>query len=490
MAVQHSGAVGGCSGTGGREAHAASLRPDASPPARLVPLLALACGSSVATVYFAQPLLVTLGERFALGSGLLGAIVTVTQLGYAVGLLTLVPLGDLLDHRRLVTGQLGLLALALLAAGLAPGVAALLGALAVVGLLAVVAQTMVAAAAALTPPARRGRAVGTVTGGIVTGILLARAAAGALADLAGWRAVYLAAAGIIAVFALLLHRVLPQVRPGHPRVRSGLPQVRSGLPQVRPGHPRIRPGLRWLRPGRLRRGLAPGAPSAGVRETSYGRLVASTVTLFARHPLLRIRGALALLVFAAFSTLWSGMAQPLSDPPWSLSHTAIGAFGLAGAAGAVAAGVAGRWNDRGFAQRTTGVGLALLALSWLPIALTRQSLWALAIGAVLLDFAVQAVHVTNQTLIHAVRPDAGSRIIGGYMVFYSAGSSLGALGSSLAYATAGWPAVTALGALFSLAALILWATTRRTGMSGVGSAGTGAGASADAGASTGTRADR
>ncbi|MBL1093179.1 MULTISPECIES: MFS transporter [Streptomyces] len=420
MAIQCSGAVGECSGTGGHEAHFTASAPDPSPPARLVPLLALACGSSVATVYFAQPLLVTLGERFALGSGLLGAIVTVTQLGYAAGLLTLVPLGDLLDHRRLVTGQLGLLSLALLAAGLAPGVAALLGALAVVGLLAVVAQTMVAAAATLTPPARRGRAVGTVTGGIVTGILLARAAAGVLADLAGWRAVYLVSAGVTAVLALLLRHVLPS-----------------------------------------------GSPSIGVREESYGRLVASTVTLFVRHPLLRIRGALALLVFASFSTLWSGVAQPLSAPPWSLSHTAIGAFGLAGAAGAVAAGVAGRWNDRGLAQRTTGIGLTLLALSWLPIALTRQSLWALAIGAVLLDFAVQAVHVTNQTLIHAVQPDAGSRIIGGYMVFYSAGSSLGALGSSLAYATAGWPAVTALGTSFSLAALLLWATTRRMSLASV-----------------------
>ncbi|MGI5473092.1 MFS transporter [Streptomyces sp. CA-132043] len=409
--------------------------PDASPsPARLVPLLALACGSSVATVYFAQPLLVTLGERFGLGSGQLGAIVTVTQLGYAAGLLTLVPLGDLLGHRRLITGQLGLLALALLAAGLAPGVAALLGALAMVGLLAVVAQTMVAAAAALTPRARRGRAVGTVTGGIVTGILLARAAAGILADLAGWRAVYLASACVTAVLAVLLLRVLP----------AGAPSASTPSASA----------------------LSAGASTPAVGKTSYLRLVASTVALFVRHPLLRIRGALALLVFAAFSTLWSGMAQPLSEPPWSLSHTAIGAFGLAGVAGAIAAGVAGRWNDQGFAHRTTGVGLAVLALSWLPIALTRHSLWALAIGAVLLDFAVQAVHVTNQTLIHAVRPDAGSRIIGGYMVFYSAGSSLGALGSSLAYAAAGWPAVTALGMSFSLAALLLWATTHRTGLSG------------------------
>ncbi len=187
---------------------------------------------------------------------------------------------------------------------------------------------MVAAAAALTPPARRGRAVGTVTGGIVTGILLARAAAGALADLAGWRAVYLVAAGVILVLTVLVRRALPA-----------------------------------------------GAPAVDAREMSYGRLVASTVTLFARQPLLRVRGTLALLVFAAFSTLWSGMAQPLSGPPWSLSRTAIGAFGLAGAAGAVAATVAGRWNDRGLARRTTGVGLAVLALSWLPIGLTGRSLW-------------------------------------------------------------------------------------------------------------------
>ncbi|MGW1607717.1 hypothetical protein ACWCQV_43765, partial [Streptomyces eurythermus] len=114
----------------------------------------------------------------------------------------------------------------------------------------------------------------------------------------------------------------------------------------------------------------------------------------------------------------------------------------------------------GLAQRTTGTALVLLALSWLPLAFTRQSLWALAAGTVLLDFAVQAVHVTNQTLIHAVRPDAGSRIIGGYMIFYSAGSALGATGSSLAYATAGWTGVSALGAAFSCAALLLWATTR------------------------------
>ncbi|WP_420903279.1 MFS transporter [Streptomyces boncukensis] len=380
-------------------------------PARVVWLIAFACGSAVANVYFAQPLLVTMGEELALGSGLLGVIVTVTQVGYGLGLFLLVPLGDLVGRRRLIGLQLALLAAALLGVAAAPGAAVLLAALAVVGLLAVVAQTMVAAAAALAAPERRGRVVGTVTSGVVIGILLARSAAGALADLAGWRAVYLCSALVTAALALALHRALP-------------------------------------------------AEAARTRGMPYGKLLASTWTLFAAHRLLRVRGALALLVFAAFSTLWSSVVQPLSGPPWSLSHTAIGAFGLVGAAGAVAAGLAGRWNDRGLAQRTTALGLGTLALSWLPLALTGRSLWALAVGAVLLDFAVQAVHVTNQTLIHAVAPEAGSRIIGGYMVCYSAGSALGALGSSLLYAAAGWAGVCVLGAAFSCAALLLWAADR------------------------------
>ncbi|SEC91011.1 hypothetical protein SAMN04490356_6025 [Streptomyces melanosporofaciens] len=249
---------------------------------------------------------------------------------------------------------------------------------------------------------------------MITGILLARTVAGVVADLAGWRAVYLFSAVVTATLAVLLRLALPTDRP----------------PTV---------------------------------TMSYRRLLASTVALFARHPLLRVRGMLALLVFAAFSTLWSSVVQPLSGPPWSLTHTAIGAFGLAGAAGAAAAGAAGRWNDRGLAQRTTGTALVLLTVSWLPLAFTRQSLWALAVGAILLDFAVQAVHVTNQSLVYAAQPDAGSRIIGGYMVFYSAGSALGAIGSSAAYAAAGWTAVSALGAAFSGAALLLWATTRRLG---------------------------
>ncbi|MFD7897452.1 MFS transporter [Streptomyces sp. NPDC059743] len=387
-------------------------------------LFAVACGSAVANVYFAQPLLVTLGHDFAMSPATLGAVITLTQVGYGLGLFFLVPLGDLADRRRLVAAQLLLLAAALTLVGTATTGAVLLVGMAVVGLLAVVTQTLVAFAASLAPAARRGRVVGLVTSGVVTGILLARTVSGLLADLAGWRSVYLTSAALTCVLALTLHRVLPS---------------RTSAPPVN-----ISPA---------------SAPPAAL---GYRRLLRSTVTLFARERLLRIRALLALLIFAAFSTLWSCIALPLSEPPLSLSDSAIGAFGLAGAAGALAATAAGRLNDRGLSRWTTGVGLALLAVSWVPLALTRHSLWALAVGVIVLDLAVQAVHVTNQSLIHALAPDAGSRLFGGYMIFYSVGSATGAIASTALYAAAGWGAVCVLGASFSCLALLLWAVTERS----------------------------
>ncbi|MEV0279061.1 MFS transporter [Streptomyces sp. NPDC050610] len=385
-------------------------------PRGLVALFAVACGAAVANVYFSQPLLVTMGHDLAMSPALVGGVVTLTQVGYGLGLFFLVPLGDVADRRRLIVAQLLLLVVALIVVAAAPTAAALLAGMAAMGLLAVVTQTLAAFAASLAPPAGRGRVVGLVTSGVVTGILLARTASGLLADLAGWRSVYLASASLTALLALVLHRVLPR--------HSG------------------------------------ASPTTALR---YGQLLRSTVTLFARERLLRLRALFGLLIFAAFSTLWSSVALPLSEPPYSLSHSAIGALGLIGVAGALAATAAGRLNDRGLSGRTTGIALALLTAAWLPLAFTRTSLWALIVGVVLLDLAVQAVHVTNQTLIYALHPVAGSRLIGGYMVFYSIGSATGAIAATSLYAAAGWGAVCALGAAFSCAGLALWAFTRRGG---------------------------
>lgn len=378
----------------------------------VVTLFAVACGASVANVYFSQPLLVTIGHDLAMSPALVGSVVTLTHVGYGLGLFFLVPLGDVADRRRLVVAQLLLLVGALTVVAAAPTAAILLMGMAATGLLAVVTQTLVAFAASLAPAARRGRLVGVVTSGVVIGILLARTASGLMADLAGWRSVYAASASLTALLALTLYRVLPHHGGGQ------------------------RTNLR------------------------YGQLLRSTLTLFARERQLRLRALFGLLVFAAFSTLWSSVALPLSEAPYFLSHSAIGALGLIGAAGALAATMAGRLNDRGLSRRTTGIALALLALSWVPLAFTRGSLWALVVGVVLLDLAVQAVHVTNQTLIYALHPEAGSRLIGGYMVFYSLGSAIGAIAATSLYTAAGWGAVCALGAAFSCAGLGLWAFSR------------------------------
>ncbi|MEX3773063.1 MFS transporter [Pseudomonas sp. MYb118] len=376
-------------------------------------LFSMTCALAVANVYFAQPLLDTMAQDLKVEPSRIGMVVTATQVGYALGLLFIVPLGDLLDRKRLVLMQVLLSAVALTLVGSATQWLLLLAAMIAVGLLAVVVQVLVAYAAVLATPAQRGQAVGTVTSGIVLGILMARFTSGLIADLAGWRAVYFVSSGLMLVLAVVLYNRTPN---------AAIPQGKH----------------------------------------SYPSLIRSLFMLFLSEQTLRIRGLFALFIFAAFSVLWTAMVLPLSAPPLSLSHTAIGLFGLAGIAGALAARRSGRWADQGYGQRVTGLSLALLTLSWLPIAFAETSLLALIVGVILLDFAVQAVHVTNQSLIFAARPDAQSRMVGAYMCCYSVGSTLGAAAATQAYAMWGWPAVSLLGALISASALGLWCFTSST----------------------------
>lgn len=375
-------------------------------------LLAAACALAVATVYCAQPLLESMAQSLGVPSRQVGWVVGATQAGYALGLLLIVPLGDLLDRKRLILAQLLLSALALVAVGLAQHWAALLAAMGMVGLMAVVVQLMVAQAATLATPAQQGQAVGTVTSGIVVGILLARLVAGVVADLAGWRGVYFAAAGLALLMVVLLGWRMPAARP------------------------------------------------LGQRQ-QYRALLRSMAVLLRDDRLLRQRGVFALLIFAAFSVLWSSMVLPLSA--LQLTHTQIGLFGLAGVAGALAASRAGRLADRGLGQRTTGLALGLLTLSWLPSLFVGQSLLALVAGVVMLDLAVQAVHVTNQSLLLAGRAEMASRLIGAYMCCYSVGSGAGAVTASWVYGAWGWDAVCGLGAGVSALAWGYWWWLQRQG---------------------------
>jgi len=376
----------------------------------IVLLFAVACGFSVANIYYAQPLLDAMAHDFGIAPAAIGLVVTLTQIGYAVGLILIVPLGDLMDPRRLIVGQTVLSAIALVVVGTASSATVLLAGMVLVGLLAVAVQVLVAFAATLARPAERGRTIGTVTSGVVSGLLLARFASGTLADIGGWRSVYLTSAFLMLVMAVLLARVLP-------------------------------------------------TQQKAASKSSYAALLRSTIALFVEEPILRERAVFAMLVFASVNTFWSSIVLPLAAPPFSLSHASIGLFGIAGIAGALAARNAGRLADLGWANRTTGLSLLLMLASWVPIACLHTSLWLVAAGVIMIDLAVQAVHVTNQSLIIARRPEAASRLVGGYMVFYSLGSALGAIASTLAYAMAGWIGVCILGAAISAAALLFWVMT-------------------------------
>ncbi|MGC5702026.1 MFS transporter [Pseudomonas sp. NFXW11] len=374
---------------------------------KVVLLFALACGLAVGNVYYAQPLLDAMASTFNLAPATVGIVITLTQVGYGLGLLLLVPLGDLLNRRRLIVTQSLLSVLALLLVAFSPSSAWLLLGMACTGLLAVVTQVLVAYAANLAPMAERGRVVGMVTSGVVLGILLARTVAGTMADLAGWRSVYLLSAALTLLVALALWRVLPSVEQ----------------------------------------------PPAKQR---YGQLLGSLWQLFKEEKVLRDRAVLAMLIFAAGTVLWTPLVLPLSAPPLSLSHTQIGLFGLAGAAGALGAARAGHLADRGLAQWTSGLALALMLLSWLPIAFTQSSLLALLLGVITFDLGLQAVHVTSQSLIYSVRPEAQSRLAAGYMLFYSVGSASGSIAATATYAWAGWTGVCLLGAAINGVALGYW----------------------------------
>lgn len=395
-----------CTGHGIQTASA----PDAMLTAGITTLFSLTCALAVANVYSAQPLLDSMAVSLKVAPGMIGGVITATQLGYAIGLLFQVPLGDWLNRKYVAMTQLLLSAAALVVAGLSPNIATLLGAMLIVGLMAVVVQLMVAWVAT---PQKRGQAVGTLTSGIVSGILLSRFISGAIADIAGWRAVYLTAACMMLLMAGVVWKVMP-----------------SPSKQSQP------------------------------QKSTYLSLLKSVFQLYITEPQLRKRGILALLIFAAFSMLWTTMVMPLTA--LSLSHTQAGMFGLAGIAGVLAASRAGKWADQGWAQRTTGLALALLALSWLPIAYVETSLLWLLVGVIALDFAVQAVHVSNQSLIIAARPAAASRLVGAYMCFYSLGSAAGAIVATQLYSHWGWQAVCLAGAAVSACAFLVWSGSRRS----------------------------
>ncbi|EHR61446.1 MFS transporter [Saccharomonospora cyanea] len=373
-------------------------------------LLATICSVAVAAIYVAQPLLTQVGHELGVPEADLGWIVAAGQGGYLIGLAFLVPLGDMLDRRKLIVGHLLLAAVGMVLAAAATQLWLLLAGIAVAGLFAVVVQITVAFASDLSTATDRGRTLGAVTSGVIIGILGARVFAGSLAALWGWRSVYAALAVLVSALTLLVLKSLPTDR------RSV--------------------------------------------HATYGEVLASLGRLF-RERLFVSRGLIAFFLFASFGTLWSGLALPLAAEPWHLNTAQIGLFGIAGLAGALGAARAGRWADAGRADLVTGGALVLLAVSWSASGQATWSLWLVIVGVVVLDFAVQAAHVGNQHLLTTVYSHRTSSVIGGYMLFYSLGSALGASATTTVYSAAGWTGAAFLGAAFALCGFLVWVVSQR-----------------------------
>jgi predicted MFS family arabinose efflux permease len=382
--------------------------PEPGISAALTFALAVACGAIAANLYFAQPLVALIGPAVGLHQEAASLVVTLTQIGYGCGLVLLVPLGDILENRRLVTVTLCATAAALLLAALAPSALPFLAAALLIGITSVAAQMLLPIAAHLAPDASRGRVVGNVMSGLLTGILLARPIASLIADSFGWRVVFGASAVLMLIIAAAMSALLPRRQP-----------------------------------------------TAGF---TYGALLRSLWTLVLETPILRRRAGYQAALFAGFSLFWTAAPLMLASPTFGFTQRGIALFALAGAIGTVVAPIAGRVADRGWGRPASGLAMAAVAAAFLLARLgAGGSLVALVAAAILLDAGVQGNMVLGQREIYALGAGARSRLNGLYIATAFAGGAVGSAITSLTFARGGWLAITWVGFGFGAAALLLFA---------------------------------
>jgi len=387
-----------------------AARPEADISNGMVLLLASACGLIVANLYYAQTLVGPISAATGLSAQAAGLIVTLTQIGYTLGLLFIVPLGDLLENRRLVFGALLLTAAALMVAACSRSAPVFLTAALGIGLGAVAAQILVPFAAHLSKEATRGQTVGKVVSGLLLGIMLARPAASLLADHTSWHVVFGGASLLIVALAFLLRRQLPLRHP--------------------------------------------------VSQLSYPQLIASLWQLFMTTPVLRRRAAYHAGLFGAFSLFWTVIPLELAGPQFHLSQTGIAIFALVGMAGAIASPLAGRLADAGHTLGATAVALALGVLGFaLPMVAPQARNLALAVlvfASIILDMGVAANLVLGQRAIFTLGAEVRSRLNGLYFALFFAGGAFGSALGGWTFANFGWSAALLAGAALPAAALAYW----------------------------------
>ncbi|AMV39740.1 Inner membrane transport protein YnfM [Planctomyces sp. SH-PL62] len=388
--------------------------------------MAIGSGLSVANLYYSQPLLERIADDFSVSASRMGIVSTVTQVGYGLGMLALAPLGDLLERRKLIVALLGATALTLAAVAASPSFAWLAAASFAMGAATVTPQIIIPFAAAIAEPHERGKVVGTVMSGLLIGILLARTASGFLGSHLGWRAVFWLAAALMVGLMGVMAKAMPRSTPT----------------------------------------LAGG---------SYGSLMRSLGGLVRDLPALRSSALFGGLAFASFSVFWTVLAFHLAGPPFGYGSDVVGLFGLVGAAGALAAPLVGSFADRRGSRWSIGSGLLLMLSAYVILGVFGGSLTGLVVGVLLLDVGTQCNHISNQTRIYGLMPEARSRLNTVYMVAFFFGGALGSAAGAAAWPRYGWPGACAVGAVFVVAALGVFLATRWDRPTFVGGVGDGSG---------------
>ena len=378
-------------------------------PRWMVFLFACACGIVVANLYYAQPLIALISPEIGLSESAASLIVTLTQLGYCIGLVLLVPLGDLIENRKLVIFTICAAILALFIAMLAPTASWFLFSAFMIGIGSVAVQMLLPIAAHITPEHRRGRTIGNIMSGLMLGIMLARPFSSLVADFFGWRTVFGVSATLLIVLAVILWFLLPIRKPQS--------------------------------------------------NHHYFSLIASLWTLLRETPILQRRAIYQAALFASFTLFWTMTPILLAGPLFQFSQQDIALFTLAGAIGVIAAPIAGRMADSGHTKIGTGFSIASVAVAFLLAQIGGHgSLVALVMAGILLDLGVQSNTVLGQRTIYLLGADVRSRLNGLYIAIFFAGGAIGSAIASIAYVYGGWSLVAWIGFAFPIMALMFFFT--------------------------------
>jgi len=379
---------------------------------RLLLLMSITTGVVVANNYYNQPLLGLMARDFGVSELQISSIPMLTQIGYAVGLFLIVPLGDKLKRKKLILSDFAFIIISLIGMALARTPFQLKLFSFLIGFTAVIAQLLIPMAAQLSDDDKRGRAIGTVMSGLLMGILASRTISGYVGAHWGWQAIYYIAAIFIVLLFFCLLRYLPEIHPDF--------------------------------------------------KGSYPSLLKSIITQFRTQPNLRLASFRGALDFACFSVFWTTIVFLLEGAPFHMGSDVAGAMGLVGIAGAIVASYVGRLSDRMSKNRLIIMGILIILISWIVLGFSGKSLVGLIIGAFLLDWGVQSVHITNQAIIFQGNPTARNRINTVYMVWYFIGGSLGTLVGGYIWFYAGWTGTAISGIILSVLMFVLHILGRKT----------------------------